>query len=164
MSPAEAGEVIYEEPCWRERFAEHCLRWPKLPKYLAEAEAFEATLFDWRRFHWTPVDVDGKEKRKPAGAIDAMVALAALRIFPPRHTVRDVPRDGATGYQYDDQMWVSISQEQWRIVGVENRMLLLERLMGDDSRPETKQIDLTKAKWNKYCEAAAAALKEQMDG
>jgi hypothetical protein len=158
MTPAEAGAFEFEEPDWRERFAEHCQRWSRLPQELAESEAFEATLADWRRFHWTPIEVDGKKKRQPAGAVEAMVALAALRIFPPRFTIKDVPRDNATGYQADDHMWLSIAGEQWRITAVENRMLILERFMGDDSRPETKQIDLTKAKWAKHTDAALKAM------
>ena len=163
MSPAEAGAVELEEPNWRERFEDHCLRWPKLPRYLQEDSAFEATLSDWRRFHftWLEVEINGKVqlKHKPASAIDGMVALAKLKILPPRSLIKDVPRDGATGYQADDHMWLSIAGEQWRITAIEDRIIILERTLED--KPETKQIDLTKAKWTKYVEAACAVIEAQ---
>ena len=149
-SPAEAGAIDIEEPDWREVFEEECAQW-NLPCELAEDNAFEATMRRWRRFHATPIE--GSDRRMPALAIDAMVALAGLRIFPPRFTIKDVPRDGVTGYQADDHCWLQIAGEQWRIVGIEDRMLLLERMDG-----ETKQIDLNKAKWAKYTEAAVAML------
>jgi hypothetical protein len=149
MTPAEASAIDFEEPDWRERFEEHCLRWPQLPRWQQEDRAFEETLRDWRRFHWTPIG----DKRQPADAVKAIIALAELRIFPPRFTINDVPRDGMTGYQHDDHCWLQIAGEQWRIVAIEDRTLLLERMDG-----ETKQIDLNKAKWTKYCEAAAATL------
>jgi hypothetical protein len=152
LTPAEAGAVIFEEPDWRERFDEHCERWALMPRELAEDNAFKEVLADWRRFHAAPIE--GTNKRQPAPAVDAMIALANLRIFPPRSTLKDVPRDGVTGYQADDHMWLQIAGEQWRIVGVEDRMLCLERMDG-----ETKQIDLRKAKWGAYTKMAAAALK-----
>ena len=68
VSPAEARAVEYEEPDWRERFETHCARWPRLPRYLQEDSAFEATMRDWRRWHATD--------DKPAGAVEAMIALA----------------------------------------------------------------------------------------
>lgn len=154
MSPAEAGALEFEEPDWRERFEEHCRRWPKWPRYLAEDSAFESTLKDWRLFHATTVEVNGEMKRRPAGAVEAMIALAGLRIFPPRNLIKDVPRDGKC-YEPDvgdDHMWLQIAGRAWRIVGVESRMLLL------DSFGESKQIDLNKAKWEKYTEAALAAM------
>ena len=44
LSPAEATAVEFGEPDWKERFEAHCSRWPKLPRYLQEDGAFEATL------------------------------------------------------------------------------------------------------------------------
>jgi hypothetical protein len=157
MTPFEAGQIEFEEPDWPERFEDHCLRWPNLPRYLAEDSAFEATLTDWRRFHGTPIVVEGKTKTKPAPAVDGMIALAKLRIFPPRNLIKDVPRDGVAGFQADDHMWLSIAGEQWRITAIEDRMLLLER--GFSDAPETKQIDLGRAKWDKYIEAAVSMLE-----
>ena len=154
MSPAEAGAIELEEPDWRERFEEHARRWPKLPRYLAEDSAFEATLKDWRIFHATTVEVKGKPMRRPAGAVEAMIALAGMRIFPPRNLIKDVPRDGKC-YEPDigdDHCWLQIAGRAWRIVAIEDRMLIL------DSFGEDKQIDLNKAKWDKYLEAALAAL------
>ena len=146
MSPLEAAAVEYEEPDWNERFETHCARWPKLPRYLAEDSAFEATLIDWRRFHRTADD-------KPGTAYQGMVALAALRIFPPRNLIKDVERTGACFQdQHDSQMWLTMSQRAWRIIAVEDRMLLL------DSFGEQTQVDLSRAKWEKYCEKAVEVL------
>jgi hypothetical protein len=153
VTPKEAGEIELEEPDWREAFERECARWPSLPLYLARDNAFESVLQQWRRFHFTWVD----GKRGPAGATEAVVALAKLGIMPPRFLHKDVPRRYETGFQADDHCWLSINQEQWRIVGVEDRMLHLER--GFEDKPETMQIDLSKAKWTKYCEAAVRALE-----
>jgi hypothetical protein len=154
MTPREAGELELEEPNWRDRFEEHCLRWPKLPRYLAEDSAFEATLSDWRRHHFTWVEVDGKAKRRAAKAIDGMIALAKLRIFPPRNLIKDAPRDGKC-YEPDlgdDHCWLTISGRAWRVVTIEDRMLIL------DSFGEDKQIDLNRAKWEANTNAALAAM------
>jgi hypothetical protein len=156
VTPAEAGKVEIEEPDWRERFEMHALRWPKLPRYLAEDSAFEATLRDWRRFHFTWGEVDGKAKRIFPDAPAGCIALAKLGIFPPRFLIKDVPRTDAGGYQQDDQMWLSINQEQWRIVGIDDRMLLLEKWFED--KPQTMQIDLNRARWEKYIQSATAIL------
>jgi hypothetical protein len=156
VTPKEAGEVELQEPNWRERFETHCARWPGLPRYLAEDNAFEATMRDWRRHHFTWIEVGGKAKRRPAGAQEAIIALAKLRIFPARFLLKEVPRDGACGYQSDDHMWLSLAGEQWRITGVEDRMLHLERRFDE---PETRQIDLNRARWTKYTAAAVEALE-----
>lgn len=153
MNPAEAGSIELEEPDWRERFEEHCLRFPRLPRHLAEDSAFEATLKDWRRFHFT--EVEGK--RRPAGATEAMIALAKLRIFPPRNLIKDTPRDGKclaidVG---DEHMWLQIAGRAWRIIAIEDHILIL------DSFGEAKQIDLTSAKWEKHNQAAIDLLKSQ---
>lgn len=161
MSPAEAGAIELEEPDWRERFEEHILRWPKLPRWLAEDNAFEAVLTDWRRFHWTPIEVDGQAKKAPAGATEAIIALAKLGIMAPRSAWVETPRTNATGYQCDDHMWLSIAGEQWRITGVEARMLCLQK--GFQADVETKQINLTTAKWESH-NAAAVELLEALRG
>jgi hypothetical protein len=153
LSPAEAGAIELEEPNWRERFTTHCDRWPQ--SSCADEWGYEATLKDWRRFHATPVFVDGQEKKQPAPAIDGMIALAKLRLFAPRRLLQETPRDGATGYQFDDHMWLQVAGEQWRIVGVEDRTLILKLMFAG----EEKQIDLSKAKWGRYVENAAAMLE-----
>jgi hypothetical protein len=154
MSPAEAGAVEFEEPDWRERFEDYCARWPRLERYQQEDEAFEATLKDWRRFHWTPVEVNGETKRQPAGAIEGMIALAKLGVMAPRSTLKDVPRTGAIGYQHDEHVWLQVAGEQWRVTAIEDHILFLEGMDGDK-----KQIDLTRAKWNKHIDAAVAILE-----
>ena len=145
LSPAEATAVEFEEPDWKERFEAHCSRWPKLPRYLQEDGAFEATLVDWRRWHHTG--------DKPATAYEGMIGLAALKILPPRSLIKDIERTGACfAEQVDDHMWLTMSQRAWRIIAVEDKMLLLE------SFGEQTQVDLSRAKWEKYCEKAAEAL------
>jgi hypothetical protein len=154
MTPREAGAIELEEPDWKIRFEEHVLRWPKLPDYLARDSAFEATMSDWRRFHFTPVEVDGKLKKRPAGATEAIIALAKLGIFPPRSLREDIPRDGKCLEPDlgDDHCWLQIAGRAWRIIAIEDRMLIL------DSFGEDKQINLTSARWEKYVEAATTVL------
>lgn len=157
MSPFEAGQVELEEPNWREVFEEECLRWPRLPRYLQEDSAFESVLKRWRRFHFTEVEVDGKPKRRPAGATEAIIALAQLRIFPPRSLIKDIPRDNQC-YEPDlgdEHMWLQIAGRAWRIVAIEDRQLIL------DSFGEGKQIDLTTARWEKHTEAAVTLLMQR---
>ena len=146
VSPAEARAVEFEEPDWRERFETHCARWPRLPRYLQEDSAFEATLRDWRRWHATD--------DRPAPAYDGMIALTVLGVMPPRNLIRDVERTSACfEEQIDDHMWLTMSQRAWRIVAVESRVLFLE------SFGEQTQVDLARAKWEKYCEKAAEVLE-----
>jgi hypothetical protein len=156
MTPREAGAIELEEPNWSARFEEHCARWPRLPRYLQEDSAFEAIMHQWRKFHATLIEVDGKPKRNPAGATEARIALAKIGIMPPRFLHKNVPREESGGYQADDHMWLSIRQEQWRITAVEDRMLCLEK--GFEAQPETMQIDLSKVRWNKYVESAVEVL------
>ncbi len=158
MSPAEAGAIQIEEPDWRAVFEEQCARWPKLPRYLQEDSAFTEVLRQWRRFHWTPIEVNGELKKNPAGAVEAIIALAKLRITPPRSAWQDIPHgDVVEGYQHDDHMWLSIAGEQWRITAIEDRMLCLQK--GFQADVETKQIDLNRARWDKYTEAAVKVLE-----
>jgi hypothetical protein len=153
MSPAEAAAIDLEEPDWRERFEDHCLRWPRLPRYRAEDSAFEATLTDWRRFHSSEDESEGK--RRPAPAVEGIIALARLRLFPPRNLIKDIPRDGKLLEEDlgDAHMWLQIAGRAWRIVAIEDKTLIL------DSFGEQKQIDLSRAKWTAYTEAALAALR-----
>lgn len=146
VSPAEAAAIEYEEPDWKVRFEEHCARWPRLPRYLQEDSAFEATMRDYRKWH-------AKDKI-PAPAFDAMVALSVLGIMPPRNLIKDVKRDGVCfEEQHDNHMWLTMSQRAWRIIAVEDKTLVL------DSFGEQTQIDLSRAKWAKYIEKAAEALE-----
>ena len=158
MTPAEAGRVEIEEPDWRQTFEERCSRWPKLPRYLQEDSAFEEVLREWRRWHWTPIEINGELKKNPAGAVEAIIALAKLGVMPPRSTWRDIPRADELGYQHDDHMWVSIAQEQWRILAIEDRQLILEK--GFQELRETRMIDLNQARWNDYVKAAANLLAQ----
>ena len=147
VSPAEAAAIELEEPDWRARFEEHCARWPKLPRYLQEDSAFEATMREWRRWH-------RDEAGKPADAFTAMITLAGLKIFPPRNLIQETPRDGMIfEEQHDAHMWLIMSQRSWRIVTVEDRTMIL------DSFGEQTQIDLSRAKWGKYTEKAVEALE-----
>lgn len=154
MSPADAGEIKFEEPDWAAVFEDECARKPDWPRYLQGADAFEATLKHWRRHHATSVVVDGEDKRLPAPAVDGIIALAGLGIMAPRSEWRDLPRDGRTGYQSDDHCWLSISGEQWRITGIEDKMLHLEKMLFTTESPETRQIDLNRADWTAHTEAA----------
>ena len=154
MTPREAGTIELEEPNWKEVFEQECGRWANSPRWFAEENAFESTMRRYRRFHFTWVEVDGQAKRNPAGATEAIIALAKLRIFPPRWTIKDTPRDGVSGYQCDDHMWVG----PWRVVAIEERMLLMERYLEIEGQPETRQIDLSKADWTKYTETAIEVL------
>jgi hypothetical protein len=155
MTPREAGSIELEEPDWRVRFEEHTKRWPKWPRYLQEDSAFEATLKDYRRFHFSWVE----GKQIPMPAAPANIALAKLGLFPPRFTIKDVPRTDATGFQCDDHMWVG----PWRIVAIEDRMLLMEKYMEIEGKPETRQIDLAKADWSKYTASAIAVLEARCE-
>ena len=49
-------------------------------------------------------------------------------------------------------MWLTMSQRAWRIVTVESRVLFLE------SFGEQTQVDLSRAKWEKYIEKAVEVL------
>jgi hypothetical protein len=83
-----------------------------------------------------------------------MIALAKLRIFPPRNLIKDVPRDGKC-YEPDlgdDHLWLQIAGRAWRIVAIEDKMLIL------DSFGEDKQIDLNRARWEANTNAALAAM------
>ena len=54
-------------------------------------------------------------------------------------------------------MWPDhASQRAWRIVAVEDRTLLL------DSFGEQTQVDLSRAKWGKYCEKAGVKFWKAM--
>jgi hypothetical protein len=157
MSPAEAGAIEYEEPDWKALFEEQCARWPKLPRYLQEDSAFTEVMRRWRRFHWTPIEIEGEWKKNPAGATEAIIALAKLGVTPPRSAWQDIPHGIVVeGYQYDDHMWLSIAGEQWRIVSLEDRIMILEK--GFQADRETKQIDLNRARWDKYTEAAVEVI------
>ena len=157
MSPAEANDVVWEEPDWRALFEEQCARWPKLPRYLQEDSAFTEILRQWRKFHWSPIVVDDVLKKNPASAVQAIVALAAIGIMPPRSAWTDQPRTDETGaYQRDDHCWLSIASEQWRITGIEDRTLHLQK--GFQADVERKQIDLAQAKWDKHNAAAVEIL------
>lgn len=135
MSPAEAGAIL-DEPDWVQMFDDRN----------RSEFAFEEVMLAWRRWHWTPVIVNGVEKKQPAGATEALIALAGLSIMPPRTLFGD-------GYQHDDHCFLMSQGREWRIAGVEDKTMILK------SDGEQWQIDLSRATWGKYVEAAAAALE-----
>ncbi len=139
MSPKETSEIL-DEPDWAAQFADSG----------GSETAFENILTAWRKWHWTPVVVEGVEKKKMAPSVDGVIALAILGIMPPK-TLYGAP--GLFEEQIDDHMWLSISSRAWRILGIEDQMLFL------NSFGEEKQIDLNRAKWEKYTEAAVAVLE-----
>ena len=137
MSPAEAA-AITEEPDWIQVFQDRG----------AGEMAFENLLVEWRKWHFTPLD-DGRKKMAPS--VDGVIALAILGIMPPR-TLPDRP-PGLFEEQVDDMCWFVSEGRAWRILGIEDKMLCL------NSFGEEKQIDLTRAKWDSYCEHHAAVLE-----
>jgi hypothetical protein len=53
-------------------------------------------------------------------------------------------------------MWLQIAGRMWRIVAIEDRILIL------DSFGEPKQINLITARWAEYTKSACAALDAMM--
>jgi hypothetical protein len=169
VSPAEAGQVEIEQPDWRERFLEYFKRieaptvaqrlaTPAQQRLLAEEWAFEQTMRDWRRFHWTPIEIKGEMKKMPALAVDAIIALAGLGVMPPRSINQNIPRGGELfEEQHNDHIWLTIASEAWAIQSIEDKMMHLWR--GWEPEVERMSIDLTRAKWDKYADAAVAFLK-----
>ena len=92
---------------------------PTEPDWLAQwallqcaDDGFAAILRQWRRWHWTPIEVDGQLKKKPAGATDGIIALALLGIMPPY----DFPERKPFEEQHDDHMWLTAKGHAWRIL------------------------------------------------
>jgi hypothetical protein len=142
MSPAEAAESL-DEP-----------NWPELWSHLQAADdGFETLLRRWREHHFTPIEINGVLKKKMAPSVDGVIALARLGLMPLTRVTERPP--GAFEEQVDAHCWFLSQGRAWRVLGIEDRMLCL------NSFGEEKQIDLTRAKWDKYCEAAAAALEAQ---
>jgi hypothetical protein len=142
MSPAEAAESL-EEPDWAEL-------WSRLQ---AADDGFEILLRKWREHHFTPVEIDGVWKKKMASSVDGVIALSRLGLMPLRSLTEG--QGGLFEEQIDDHCWFLSQGRAWRVLGIEDHMLML------NSFGEEKQIDLSRAKWAKYCEAAAAALEAQ---
>ena len=140
LSPAEAG-AITEEPDWAQLFKDRG----------GSEIAFENLLIEWRKWHWTPTD-DGRKKMAPS--VDGVVALALLGIMPPK-TLYGPP--GLFEEQHDDHCWLVTEGRAWRILGIEDMTLIL------DSFGEGRQIDLSRAKWDKYSAAWAAAFKARRE-
>jgi hypothetical protein len=134
MSPAEAV-AITEEPNW-------IALWATLK---VADDGYEVLLMKWRRWHHVVVD----EQKRLAPSIDGMIALAEMGIMPV-HTHRP---PGMFAEQIDAHCWLVSQGRAWRIRGIEDKTLML------DSFGEQWQIDLSRAKWEKYCEAAAAVLE-----
>jgi hypothetical protein len=145
MSPAEAAAAT-EEPDWAEMFRD----------FGGEFSAYQATLFQWRRWHAALVLINGEEKRNPAPATDGIIALAQAGVLYPSLTPPRPP--GVFEEQSDAHCWLISQDRAWRILGVEDGMLMLNSF-GDEW-----QIDLGRAKWAGYVEKAAAALETQRRG
>ena len=141
MSPAAAAESL-DEPDW-----------PKLWDALEAADdGFETILRKWREWHFTPVEINGAPKKKMGSSVDGVIALAQMGIMAP--TGSKMAPD-LYAEQIDDHCWFVTEGRAWRILGIEDNMLML------NSFGEEKQINLSRAKWEKYCEAHAAALEAQ---
>ncbi len=138
MTPAEAAALL-DEPDWVEVF-----------KARGESDtAFENLLTEYRKWHFTVLE-DGRKKMAPS--VDGVVALALLGIMPPR-TLPDRP-PGPFEEQHDDQCWFVSEGRAWRVLGIEDGMLMLNSF-GDE-----RQIKLAPAsKWANYCDQHAAVLE-----
>jgi hypothetical protein len=174
MSPAEAGAIEFEEPDWRERFLEYFKRieaptvaqrlaTSAQQRLLAEERAFEQTLTDWRRFHGQRMMVDGKRMVKQANAVDGILALAALGVMPPRSINQNIPRGSPLHQeQHNDHIWLTVKGEAWAIRSIEDKVMHLWR--GWEPDVERMSIDLSRARWSSYCDAAVAFLKAAYPG
>ena len=96
-----------------------------------------ATLVDWRRWHHT-----GDKARRPPTRGWLLWFVCAFS----HHTgslIKDVERTGTCFKleQVDDMMWLTMSQRAWRIIAVEDKMLLLESYFGEQT-----QVDLAVAR------------------
>jgi hypothetical protein len=174
MSPAEAGAIEFEEPDWPGRFLDYVQSFPKakgaqryaypeLRLNLAQDFAFEHTLTDWRRFHGQRMMIDGKRMVKQANAVDGILALAALGVMPPRSINQNIPRGGPCFQeQHNDHIWLTVKGEAWAIRSIEDKVMHLWR--GWEPDVERMSIDLSRARWSSYCDAAVAFLKAAYPG
>jgi len=155
VTPAEAGAILLEEPNWRDRFEEIVAQWrqtepSRYPIELRLNDAFEQLLREYRRFHFTWLE-DGK--RMPMAATPAIIALACLRIFPPRSRMKNLARDGLHfKEQIDDHCWLQVAGRAWRIEAIESKVIFLE------SFGEHMQLDVSRVKWDNYIKKAVASL------
>lgn len=142
MNAAEAGAIQLEEPDWVAYFAERVDdQMDGGPIELKQDAAFDLTLYEYRRFHFTWLD---NSKRRPLDATTAVIALAKMGVMAPRSRRADLPLGTACfEEQHDDHCWLT-NERAWRIVAIDSRTLFL------DSFGETKQVDLAAAKWDKY--------------
>ena len=139
MSPAEAA-AITEEPDWVA-----AVQGPRRqPSMLSRISCIE-----WRKWHFTPLD-DGRKKMAPS--VDGVIALA----HPRHYAAQDARRPPARPLRGadDDHCWFVSEGRAWRILGIEDKMLLPQFSFGDE-----RQIDLTRAKWENYCAAWSAVLE-----
>ena len=137
MSPAQAA-ALTEEPNWVQMFED------------SHGFGYENVLTEWRKWHATPTD-DGRKMLAPSAA--GVIALAELGVMPPR-TLTDRP-PGLFEEQHDAQCWFVSQGRAWSIVGIEDKTLFL------DSFGDKKEIDLSRAKWDSYCDHYAAVLEAQ---
>ena len=105
---------------------------------------------DWRKWHFTPLSTTVEKKMAPFSRRRNSPWLF-LALCPPR-SMPDRP-PGPFEEQIDDMCWFVSEGRSWRILGIEDNMLML------NSFGEEWQIDLSRAKWEKYCDSWAAALE-----
>jgi hypothetical protein len=139
VTPAEVAASL-DEPDW-------IAQWELLK---VADDGFEALLTQYRKWHWTPIE--GSDKKQAAPPTDAIIALAQLGVMPPRSLTERRPCPFEA--QVDAHCWLVSKGRAWRIWKILDGWLIL------NSFGEEWHIDLKKAKWESYVEAASAALKE----
>jgi hypothetical protein len=177
------------EPDWAQVFDAHlAFISPRsgLAHYALCDEAYELTLLDWRRRHGRETwgckrcRIAFEREReacprcrgpaqavtKSAPALEGVLALARLRIMPPKSLEPD-PQDpdkcrGEDDHalyhpQHDAQCWLTVQGEAWAIQAIEDNMLCLWR--GWAPELEYRQVDLAKVNWEKYIEHAVQLLE-----
>jgi hypothetical protein len=139
VSPAAAAESL-DEPDWVEQW--RILR--------VADDGFDTLLGQWRRWHWTPVEVDGRLKKRPAGATEGIIALAQMGIMPPA-----IHENALTALleQIDAHCWLVSKDRAWRIIERDGDTLRL------NSFGDIWEINMARAKWDDYVAKAAAALE-----
>jgi hypothetical protein len=127
MTPAEIDASV-EEPNW-------IAQWAILQ---CADDGFDAILRQWRRWHWTPIEVDGEMKKKPAGRVDGIIGLALQGIT--AFTVEREPFEE----QHDDHMWLLAKGRAWRILYLRGKVgeWAIVNSFGDEWH-----LDLVGIKW-----------------
>ena len=141
--PLEAAESL-EEPNWAEL-------WKRLQ---AADDGFETLLRRWREWNFTPIEINGVWKKKMAPSVDGVIALARLGLMPLRSSPDRPP--GLVRGADRCSLLVPVARAAHGASWASRTTCCCLNCFGEE-----KQIDLSRAKWDKYCEAAAAALEAQ---